>query len=283
MVEKLKTKAVSHNLLEAINCRDVKGFRFDNTEYWKKYYEKKDKIHDFFREKRYAKFLRSQLKDGSKMADLASGYGFLPLELQKLDIDITCVDKFPGMIEMTKKHFESNGENLKIKRADIVNLPFEDHSLEAVSAMSTLEHFPLNEVQEDILPEIKRVLKADGLLFVHMPVKSVMTLFKKNWRIYIKHDLPKWACDDDGDVTHKMWLTSEQYFDLIHKAGFKVNFVTFNFIRSNESDGIMKIANKILSLISHNFYPVGKKFSWNLKLLSILATSVAFVSQKEDV
>lgn len=48
------------------------------------------------------------------------------------------------------------------------------------------------------------VVQDEGIVLIHVPVKSAVTMLKKFVRRNIVHDLPSWAVDDDGDITHTM-------------------------------------------------------------------------------
>jgi hypothetical protein len=63
------------------------------------------------------------------------------------------------------------------------------------------------------------------------------------FRKYIVKDLPPWAIDDDGDITHKMWMNANEYIQLITPHGFELVNYDFRLTRSN-------LKPKILSYIS---------------------------------
>ena len=269
---------MSTSFEEALANRDTPGFRYDNTSYWKDYYINKLKSHDVSREKRYANFIESQIKSlDCKALDVATGYGFLPLEMQKLGIKVTCSDLFEEMSYLAENYFKSNHMEFVFKQADISDLPFEKNNFDVLTAMSIIEHFPMKEVKEDILPEFHRVIKPDGLLFIHVPVKSWATILKQKYRKMVKKELEVWACDDDNDITHRMWLWTGEYKKLIEESGFKVEYVALNFIRSNEQNGIIKVLNTMMPKKLQNFY---KSSNILMNLLSGISTSVAFVCKK---
>ena len=81
-------------LKKAVCSRDVSGFRFDNSKYWKKYYLNKIRNQDYIREHEYAVFLSKLVGKNVKVLDIATGYGFLPVEMSKLGLKVDCVDKY---------------------------------------------------------------------------------------------------------------------------------------------------------------------------------------------
>lgn len=69
-------------------------------------------------------------------------------------------------------------DNLECKKADLINLPFADNSIESLSCMHTIEHVGLGRFGDEIDPdgdlkainELKRVLKKGGDLLFVIPV-----------------------------------------------------------------------------------------------------------------
>lgn len=67
--------------------------------------------------------------------------------------------------------------NLEFLTASIEKLPFEDHSFDVVVSFETIEHVNEN-LQQQFLKEIKRVLKKDGILIMSTPNKEIYTDFR---------------------------------------------------------------------------------------------------------
>lgn len=82
--------------------------------------------------------------------------------------------------------------NLKCKRADLLDLPFKDSSIESLSCMHTVEHIGLGRYGDPVDPdgdlkaisELKRVLKKGGSLLFVVPVGSEPLLKFNAHRIY---------------------------------------------------------------------------------------------------
>ena len=64
-----------------------------------------------------------------------------------------------------------------VQKADICNLPFEGETFDAIIAVDVLEH-----IQDDskAVKELKRVLKTDGLLLIHVPNKHQKHILIEN-------------------------------------------------------------------------------------------------------
>lgn len=255
------------------------GHRFDNSKYWQSYYSEKASRRDTIREREYAIFFLLKSYKHAKVLDLATGCGFLPLEMHKVGFDVTCVDRYESMMKQAKRYFKKYNVDLPIIKADVTKLPFGEDKFDIVTAMSILEHLPSEETGI-FLKEVSRVLKEEGLLLIHVPIKTLASRIKKWFRTYWLKDLPVWAIDDDGDVTHTMWLTVKEYSKMIEKNGFKVDYVKFNYVRSNEKLALMRLFSGIANTFDGTFMRWGSKSGFKFGILSKMAVSVAFVCHK---
>lgn len=84
-----------------------------------------------------------------------------------------------------------NLDNLNSLKADLMNLPFEDNSIESISCMHTVEHIGLGRYGDPLDPmgdikaikELKRVCASGGNLLFVVPVGSPKIMFNAH-RIY---------------------------------------------------------------------------------------------------
>ena len=238
----------------AIRNRNVRFFRFDNSSYWKSYYQKKLEENDISREKNYSCLLRSFLPSRAKVLDIACGLGVLSVELKRVGLDVKAIDLFGEMIRNTKEYFKKNKVKIPINKEDAVSMSFKDNFFDAVCGISIIEHFTKQEIIVDFLPEVRRVLKKNGLLLVHMPIRTPFSFAIRFFRRYLSRDLPKWAIDDDGDVTHKVWLSLKEYQKIIENAGFEILDFCFYCTRSNRKPKLLWNIGKIIEkMIKSNF------------------------------
>lgn len=222
---------ISHNFEEAKIKRFVKYFRYDNSEYWEEYYKNKLQRKDISREKVYSDIILRYVGTGGKVIDVGCGFGFFAKELNNAGLNVEGVDLFEKMLNNAAKYL--NGTKVKVRQADLLNLPYPKCSLDCIALESILEHFPEAEVRDDILPYVRGLLKKRGYLFVHFPVLSLNSMFTRLFRKFVIRDLPEWAIDDDADITHKMWLSYKSYIKLIRESGFKLMNYDFRLTRSN--------------------------------------------------
>ena len=271
---------------EALKKRFIRHFRYDNSLYWKDYYQKKLSEKDVEREQRYAKILLRRLGSKAKVIDAGCGIGFLTKEMKKAGLSVTAVDLFPDMIKEARGYLGKSKINLI--KADMIKLPAEKNSFDGVVAMSVIEHFPVPEIRLDLLPEFKRVLKPKGYLFVHVPVRTIGSVLVRFFRKYIYHDLPKWAIDDDGDVTHKIWMTSKEYIKFMVEEGFRLEGIDYYLTRSNlKPVAWSRFAKKVERLLNGKSDPELLKYRLSItnkvakKLKSTLALTSYMVFRKK--
>lgn len=112
-------------------------------------------------------YLAMGLLRGMIVLDVACGEGYGSHILSSVAADVTGVDiAAEAVIHATEKY---KARNLRFVEASAAQLPFETGSFDAVVSFETIEHLDLHE---QMLSEIKRVLKPDGLLVISSPNKQ---------------------------------------------------------------------------------------------------------------
>jgi 2-polyprenyl-6-hydroxyphenyl methylase/3-demethylubiquinone-9 3-methyltransferase len=97
-----------------------------------------------------------------KILDVGCGAGFLSNRLAVEKYDVTGLDLSQESLDVAKRH-DATG-SVQYRQGDAMNLPFKDESFEVISAMDFLEHV---EDPENLVKEIGRVLKPNGLFLYH--------------------------------------------------------------------------------------------------------------------
>ncbi len=124
----------------------------------------------------------------SNHIDVGSHHKYVAL-LSKV-MPVTMVDIRPLSLSL---------ESLNFKEGSILNLPFEDNSIESLSCLCVVEHIGLGrygdpldyEGSEKAINELKRVLKIGGHLYISIPVGiSSLTAFNAG-RIFSVDDVYK--------------------------------------------------------------------------------------------
>lgn len=104
------------------------------------------------------------IKKGSRILDVGCGYGRTLDELYQNGYrNLVGIDFSSGMIARGKRQFPYL--DLRIKENDKIALP--DASVDAVILFAVLTCIRTNEEQEQLVSEIKRVLKPQGILYVN--------------------------------------------------------------------------------------------------------------------
>lgn len=133
--------------LEATGERFVKSFDgIISLEHWHRYY------------------LVKNLVKNKTVLDIASGEGYGSHLLSGVAKYVTGVDISHDAVEFATQSYQR--ENLEYKQGDCCKIPLADQSVDVVVSFETIEH---HDKHEEMVSEIKRVLKPDGLLIMSSP------------------------------------------------------------------------------------------------------------------
>lgn len=120
---------------------------------------------------RYA--LASKLCNGGTVLDVASGEGYgTALLAKKASLVIGVEIDNTSVAAATKKY---NASNLQFRQGSVTQLPLQDKEADMVVSFETLEH--VNE-QEQMISEIKRVVKQNGIVVISTPDKKMYSDLK---------------------------------------------------------------------------------------------------------
>lgn len=125
-----------------------------------------------------------------RILDIATGTGDLAINLAQTEAqEIIGLDISDGMLEVGRKKITAKNLNDKIKMTlgDSENLPFEDHSFDAITVAFGVRNF---EDLEKGLSEILRVLKPNGTFVILETSVPIKTPFKQGYKFYSKYILP---------------------------------------------------------------------------------------------
>lgn len=142
---------------------------------------------------------------GQKVVDLGCSAGFISDELHKAGAEVTGVDIDEPGIEKAKARF---GAEIEFLVADGENLPWADHSIDAVVFNHIYEHVVSPEA---VMAEIRRVLKPTGLAYLGLGNK--LGVMEPHYRLPFLSWLPEAAADKymslakKGDSYHERFRT----------------------------------------------------------------------------
>ncbi|WP_414622718.1 class I SAM-dependent methyltransferase [Calothrix sp. CCY 0018] len=102
---------------------------------------------------------------GKRVLDIACGEGYGAALLTKVAQSVVGVDISEEAIEYATKQYYTY-ENLKFLIGSCESVPLADNSIDVVTSFETIEH---HDKHEEMMQEIKRVLKPDGVLIISSP------------------------------------------------------------------------------------------------------------------
>lgn len=108
---------------------------------------------------------------GLRVLDVACGEGYGSHILAAVAADVVGVDIAADVVAFATTKYAAPG--LQFVEATAAELPFENDSFDAVVSFETIEH---HDLHAQMLSEIKRVLKPDGLVIISSPNKQFYTV-----------------------------------------------------------------------------------------------------------
>lgn len=131
-----------------------------------------------------------EAKNPTTILDIATGTGDLAILLSKTKAKkIIGLDISAGMLEVGKKKIihKKLDDRIEMILGDSENLPFEDHSIDAITVAFGIRNF---ENLEKGLSEIVRVLKPNGVFVILETSVPQKFPFKQGYHFYTKNILP---------------------------------------------------------------------------------------------
>lgn len=132
-----------------------------------------------------------------KVLDAGCGTGWHMKRMMEHGFDVSGVDSSDRQCANAKKNTASS--NISVN--SVLSLPFENKSFDIVYTINTLHHLKDLEQQKAAMLEIERVLKPNGMLFIHE-----INVLNPIARIYMDYVFPKLKGIDDGT---EQWLNAK--------------------------------------------------------------------------
>lgn len=149
------------------------------------------------RDRAFLKFLHPM--QGEKILDVGCGLGYFAELLGKAGAELTGIDADDKCIDYCKANIKG-----EFRLEDIRNLPYADNYFDKVLCTEVLEHVNKNE---EVLNEIKRVIKPYGTIVVSVPCsEGIFKAFFKN----IGHN------SVDGNSREYHWHKGYSYDEICH-------------------------------------------------------------------
>ena len=122
------------------------------------------------------------LSKGKIVLDIASGEGYGSALISNNATKVIGIDIDEESISHAKEKYKSR-HNLEYKVGSTSNIPITDNSVDFVVSFETLEH---HDEHNQMMSEIKRVLKPGGMLLISSPEKSIYKKRDSNNPYHIK-------------------------------------------------------------------------------------------------
>ena len=113
--------------------------------------------------------------------DLGCGLGRHSILFGKNGFNVLCFDISEKAIDRTRKWAEQENLSLNFKVGDMLNLPYEDKSIDCILCRNVISHTD-TEGMKKIIEELKRVLRKDGECYLTLGSKDSWA-YKQNWPI----------------------------------------------------------------------------------------------------
>lgn len=154
----------------------------------------------------------SYLKKSDKILDLGSGIGQNAIKAARFCKTVTGVEIDKDLIEKAKTSLiNDNISNVKFSEYNLEEkLKFNDNSFDKIIFLDVLEHL---HKREQILLEIKRVLKSQGLVLISVPNSNT------SWK---KFQRSAGICSY-SDPDHKIEYSEKSIKDLLEKYNFRIS------------------------------------------------------------
>ncbi len=150
--------------------------------------------------------------EGQNILDLGTGTGVLAREFAKNKALVSALDISSEQIAMASSLAKDENLNINFVTSDANILPFEDNEFDVITANQCFLYFD----KEKVIPEIKRLLKKDGLFstshFCWMPL--IDNIAKKTEELILKHN-PNWTAHSYTGEIPKFPIWAQNDFELV--------------------------------------------------------------------
>lgn len=206
---------------------------------------------------RYA-IVTNYIKD-KIVLDIASGEGYGSHIMSKKASFVIGVDIDNATVQDAKLKYKK--DNLEFLKGSASQIPIEDNSIDVVVSFETIEH---HDEHEEMMNEIKRVLKPNGILIISTPDK----LYYSDQRNF-------------NNQFHIKELYKQEFIDLLSKNFSKIQLLTQQYSNGNSIIQDEKLHNE-LQIFSGNYEEIAPLVINPLYLIAI-ASDNTFEDQKPTV
>jgi len=153
--------------------------------------------------------------------DLGCGQGWYAAKMAELGHEVFAVDLSQGQVRLARRNAREQGVPIGLAAASATRLPFPDASFDFVYAINMIHHVTPKAAQRELLAEVARVLKPQGVFFLH-EINITNPLF----RLYMSYLFPLIHTIDEGTES---WIRPHR-LPSIPGAGWKKPIDYFTFL-----------------------------------------------------
>jgi ubiquinone/menaquinone biosynthesis C-methylase UbiE len=161
-------------------------------------------------------FIEKEFKEGSKLLHAGSGSGQVDKDLVK-KFDILALDISSQALKLYKIN---NGENAKVLKASIFDIPQKSETFDGIYNLGVHEHFLPSE-NEKIFKEFSRVLKPKGKIVLFWPPKYGFSVIILNTLHFVLNEILKKNIRLHPEEI-SLIESKKQANEILKNAGFKL-------------------------------------------------------------
>lgn len=166
--------------------------------------------------------------------DLGCGLGRHSILFGKNDFNVYCFDISENAIKRTMQWAKEENLNLHYKIGDMLNLPYENESMDCILCRNVISHSDTEGVKK-IISELKRVLKNEGECYLTLGSKDTYGFKQENWPLIDENTRLRMEEGPEYKVPHFY-----ADYDLIKKL-----FAEFEIISINQNIDYYEKENKL--------------------------------------
>ncbi len=169
----------------------------------------RDKVVDF-----------TNVKNGSKILDVATGTGKQAFAFAKKGYDVTGIDLSEEMLKVASK--KNKYKNVKFEVADATNMPFENNKFDVSCVSFALHDMPLT-IREKVLKEMVRVTKPKGMIVIvdyALPKNRIGRFLIYHFvRLWERYYYPEFIKSDLGTLLRNLGIEIKEEIPVLLGAG----------------------------------------------------------------
>lgn len=165
-------------------------------------------------------FVAQQWKDKNikHILDFGCGLGRHSIYFAKQGFDVSAFDLSEEATEHLKQWAEKEHLSVHIDHADMMSLPYQDHTFDAIFAFHVISHTDSIGVKK-IIKEISRVLKGNGEIFITLCSKETWSFQEAGYPKIDDNTVMKTDEGPEKGIPH-FYVTLDDIFDLF--SGFEI-------------------------------------------------------------